>query len=80
MLILTRKKDQSIVVNDSIEISIVEIEDGKVKIGINAPKEVSIHRKEVFDKIKSENQKATESNQNIDEFKKKLLKKIDLGK
>ena len=55
MLILTRKKDESIIINKNIEIHIISIEDGKVKIGINAPKDVEIHRSEIFDKIMESN-------------------------
>jgi len=65
MLILTRKKNESIVINENIEIIIVGIEDGKVKLGIKAPKDVEIHRKEVYESIQSENKKAA-NNQNID--------------
>ena len=55
MLILTRKKGESIVVNEHITITILESSDGKVKIGIDAPKNVTIHREEVFEEIKEEN-------------------------
>ncbi|MBS7525789.1 carbon storage regulator CsrA [Fusibacter paucivorans] len=58
MLILTRKKNESIIINNNIEIQIISIEEGKVKIGINAPKEVAIHRSEIFDKIMESNKEA----------------------
>ncbi|MDK2867133.1 MAG: carbon storage regulator [Clostridiales bacterium] len=58
MLILTRKKNESIIINNNIEIQIISIEEGKVKIGINAPKEVTIHRSEIFDKIMESNKEA----------------------
>lgn len=58
MLVLTRKKDEGIVIGDNIEISIVKIEDGSVKIAINAPKEVSILRKELVEEVKNENKEA----------------------
>ena len=58
MLILTRKKDESIIINGNIEIQIISIEEGKVKMGINAPKEIEIHRSEVFDKILESNKEA----------------------
>ena len=51
MLILNRKINESIILEDNIEIKILEIQDGKVKIGIEAPKEVTILRKEVYDEI-----------------------------
>ena len=58
MLILTRKKDESIVIGDNIEITIVSSEDGKVRIGIEAPRDIEIHRREVYDAIQEENRKA----------------------
>lgn len=58
MLVLTRKKDESIIIADDIEISIVDISKGHVKIGINAPAHITIHRKEVYDSIKAENVRA----------------------
>lgn len=61
MLILTRKTNESIIINDNIEIVVVGIEDGKVKLGIKAPKEVDIHRKEVYETIQQENRQAANS-------------------
>ena len=61
MLVLSRKKNQSIVINDEIEVTIVEINADSVKIGINAPKNVIIHRKEVYDKVKKEMKNAAKS-------------------
>lgn len=58
MLALTRKKGESIVVNNNIEISILDIRGEQVKIGINAPKEVPIYRKEVHQQIQKENEAA----------------------
>ena len=58
MLVLTRKIEEAIVVGDGVEIKILEIKNGVVKLGIKAPKEVSIHRKEVFDEIERENKGA----------------------
>lgn len=66
MLVLTRKKEQSIVINDNIEITILEVQGDQVRIGINAPRNVSIHRKEVFLQIIDENKKAAEVSQDID--------------
>ncbi len=48
MLVLTRKKNESIVIGDNIEITVVDIQGDQVRIGINAPKNVSIHRKEIY--------------------------------
>lgn len=58
MLALTRKKGESLVVNNNIEITILEIRGDQIKIGISAPKDVPIYRKEVFLQIQEENKKA----------------------
>jgi carbon storage regulator len=65
VLILTRKKDESIIIDGNIEIQIIGIEEGKVKIGINAPKSVTIHRSEIFEKIKESNVASTVKNTNL---------------
>ncbi|WP_094548929.1 carbon storage regulator CsrA [Petroclostridium xylanilyticum] len=72
MLVLTRKKDQTIMIGDNIEITVVDIQGDQVRIGIDAPKNLPIHRKEVFVEIQHENQKAAQVN-NIS--LKNLLKK-----
>jgi carbon storage regulator len=51
MLVLSRKKNESIVINDNIVITVVDIRGGNARLGITAPKEVPIHRQEVFDAI-----------------------------
>ena len=52
MLVLSRKKNESIVINDSVVVTVIEIRGDKVRLGIEAPKEVPVHRREVYDKIK----------------------------
>lgn len=52
MLVLSRKKNESIIINDNVTIVVVEIRGDKVRLGIEAPKEVPVHRKEVYDSIK----------------------------
>ena len=52
MLVLSRKKNESIVVNDNVVITIVEIHGDKVRIGVEAPKEVLVHRREVWEAIR----------------------------
>ncbi|UEL48583.1 carbon storage regulator CsrA [Terrisporobacter hibernicus] len=70
MLVITRKKEESLLIGDDIEIKIVKIDDGSVKIAIDAPKDKIILRKEVYENVKKENAKAVA---NTDEIL-KLLK------
>ena len=56
MLVLSRQRDQSIMIGDDIEITIVDVRGDKVRIGINAPKSISVHRKEVYEAIHREQQ------------------------
>jgi len=55
MLVLSRQRDETIMIGDEIEISIVDIRGDKVRLGINAPTRIAVHRKEVYDAIKREN-------------------------
>ncbi len=59
MLALSRKKGEAIVINNNIEISVLEVKGDQVKIGISAPREVSIYRKEVYLQIQEANKEAT---------------------
>lgn len=63
MLALTRKKDEAIIINGSIKIQVLDIIDGKVKLGIEAPREMSIHRQEIYLEIEQNNKNAIESHQ-----------------
>ena len=65
MLVITRKKGESLMICDDIEVTIVKLDDGSVKLGINAPKEVTILRKELYEQVKDENVKATEFDLNL---------------
>ncbi len=58
MLVLTRKKGQKLVINDNIEITVLETRGESVKIGIKAPREVSIFREEIYEEIKKANEQA----------------------
>lgn len=60
MLVLTRKTGEGIIIGDDIKITVVELKGGGVRIGIDAPREMKIHRQEVFDRIKQENREATQ--------------------
>jgi carbon storage regulator len=67
MLVLTRKVDQSIMIGDQIRIVVVDVRGDQVKIGIDAPRDIMVHRQEVYQEIQAENQRAV------------LKKQIDLG-
>lgn len=60
MLVLTRKQGEGIIIGDDIRITIVELKGGGVRIGIDAPRELKVHRQEVFDQIKQENKEAVQ--------------------
>jgi len=55
MLVLTRKINESIIIQDNIKICVVSVDRDRVKIGIEAPKEISIHRAEIYEKISKSN-------------------------
>jgi carbon storage regulator len=61
MLVFTRKKDESLVIGNEIEITVLSIGAGGVKLGIKAPRQVSVHRHEVYEAIKHENLAAAQS-------------------
>ena len=58
MLVLSRKKDESIMIGDQIEIKILAVDGEQIKIGIVAPKTVKVHRSEVFEAIQAQNREA----------------------
>ena len=64
MLVLSRQRDESIIIADNIKITIVDIRGDKVRLGIDAPKEIPVHRQEVFDAIQRENDKQSETTAN----------------
>lgn len=70
MLALSRKLGESIVIGNDIEITILEVKGDQVKIGINAPKSVSVYRKEIYLQIQESNKEAAKSEVSIDELKK----------
>lgn len=59
MLVLSRKKSESIIINDDIVITVVEVRGDKVRLGIQAPRDVPVHRKEVMDAIMRESREET---------------------
>ena len=60
MLVLSRQKDESIIIGDDVEITIVDVRGDKVRLGINASRDISVHRKEIYEAIQRE--KAAELN------------------
>ncbi len=58
MLVLTRREDESIMIGDDIEVKLLDVKDNQVKIGIVAPRDVAVHRKEVYLAIQAENRQA----------------------
>jgi carbon storage regulator len=59
MLVLTRKPGQSIMIGDGVEVQVLSVAGEKVRLGITAPRDVSIFRNEVYDRIESENERGT---------------------
>jgi carbon storage regulator len=59
MLVLSRKKDEKIIIGDKITIMVIEIRGDKVRLGIDAPKEITVHRQEVYEAIKKEHEEGT---------------------
>ncbi len=66
MLVLARKVGQSIVVNDNVEILIIEVRGDQVRLGIEAPRSIPVHRKELLEQIRAENLKAATTEADID--------------
>ena len=58
MLVLSRQKDESIIIGEDIEIIIVDVRGDKVRLGITAPRSISVHRKEIYDAIQKEKEAA----------------------
>jgi carbon storage regulator len=59
MLILTRKLGENIRIGDKIKVTVLDIKGGQVKLGIEAPPEVSVHREEIYERIREENERAS---------------------
>ena len=62
MLVLSRHRDESIMIGDDVVITIVDIRGDKVRLGIDAPQDIPVHRQEVYEAIKRENAKASRTN------------------
>jgi carbon storage regulator len=61
MLILSRRKGETIIIGDNIEISVIDVQGDIIKIGINAPRSLSVHRKEIYDEIQAANREALQN-------------------
>jgi len=73
MLVFTRKKDESLIIGNEIEVTILSVGSGSVKVGITAPRHISVHRQEVYEAIKRENLAASRSQIPNADVLKKLL-------
>jgi carbon storage regulator len=60
MLVLSRQRDETIMIGEEISITVVDIRGDKVRLGINAPKDIQVHRKEVYEAIRRENRAAAQ--------------------
>jgi carbon storage regulator len=69
MLVLSRKKGESIIIDEGIEVTVIAIEGETIKLGINAPRNISIHRQEVFLAIQEENKTARKAVLNFEDYK-----------
>ena len=80
MLVLNRKKGETLIIADNIEVTIIEVQGEQVKVGIRAPKEIPIHRKEIYQAIIEANRVAAQNLTDIgDKIKQIDLKKSDFG-
>lgn len=59
MLVLTRKRDESIIIGDSIKVTVVDVRGDRVKLGIEAPRSIPVHREEIYKEIQEENRRAS---------------------
>ena len=66
MLVLSRKKDEKIVIGDNITLMVIEIRGDKVRLGIDAPRHVTVHREEVYEAIKRENEHQADDSRTSD--------------
>ncbi len=72
MLVLTRREDESIMIGDDIVVKVLDLKENQVKIGIVAPKSVSVHRQEIYDAIQAENAQAAAPSQ-VDDISRLFL-------
>ncbi len=76
MLVLSRKPNESIIIGDYVEIKVVEVRGEQVKLGITAPRDIPVHRKEIYESIHSQNKSAANPiTENMDKLSKLFKKK-----
>jgi carbon storage regulator len=81
MLVLSRQRDETIMIGDDIEITVVDVRGDKVRLGINAPAKIAVHRKEVYEAIRAENERAARvDSDDLVELSKSALGRVRDGK
>ena len=83
MLVLSRQRDETIMIGDDVEITVVDIRGDKVRLGITAPPHIAVHRKEIYDAIRREKQASGEAEPTVDSLanrKHRAAKAPDGGK
>ena len=81
MLVLSRQRDETIMIGDDIEITVVDVRGDKVRLGINAPAKIAVHRKEVYEAIRAENERAARvESDDLVELSKSALGRVRDGK
>ncbi|MBM7623034.1 carbon storage regulator CsrA [Sporohalobacter salinus] len=80
MLVLTRREEESIIIDDKISVTVLEIDGNQIKLGIEAPEEISIHREEVYCQIENENKQAVvQDRDNLSRILKEVQKSSKKG-
>ena len=62
MLVITRRVNETLMVGDDVTVTVLGIKGNQIRIGVNAPKEVAVHREEIYDRIKAEKQQESDTN------------------
>lgn len=62
MLVITRRVNETLMVGDDVTVTVLGVKGNQIRIGVNAPKEVAVHREEIYDRIKTEKQQESDTN------------------